>query len=387
MKRVLLRGPFLTVSGYGVHARQVARWALQNPDWDVKFQTLGWGITPWILDKNAEMGLAGKIMERSISHENIVGFDLSIQVQLPNEWDSRLARTNIGVTAAVETDKCNPQWIDCCNKMNAVVVPSSHTKKTLMNSGNVTSPIHVIPESFYDEILHSRSSSTDFNFSTSFNFLVFGQITGSNPENDRKNLFYTLKWMFEEFKDEKDVGIVFKANSGKMTRIDRAVTTKFVTQIVKEVRASEFPRIHLVHGNMKNEEMIDLMTHPSVKCMVSLTRGEGYGLPLLESAAVGLPIIATNWSGHTDFLDEENYLPIDYSLVNVHESRIDGKIFIPGSKWAMPSESDAKKKMRKFYQKSNTVKYKATEMSKRIRKDYSFASVSKMYDQKLADFI
>jgi len=387
MKRVLLRGPFLTVSGYGVHARQVARWALQNPDWDVKFQTLGWGITPWILDKNAEMGLAGKIMERSISHENIVGFDLSIQVQLPNEWDSRLARTNIGVTAAVETDKCNPQWIDCCNKMNAVVVPSSHTKKTLMNSGNVTSPIHVIPESFYDEILHSRSSSTDFNFSTSFNFLVFGQITGSNPENDRKNLFYTLKWMFEEFKDEKDVGIVFKANSGKMTRIDRAVTTKFVTQIVKEVRGSEFPRIHLVHGNMKNEEMIDLMTHPSVKCMVSLTRGEGYGLPLLESAAVGLPIIATNWSGHTDFLDEENYLPIDYSLVNVHESRIDGKIFIPGSKWAMPSESDAKKKMRKFYQKSNTVKYKATEMSKRIRKDYSFASVSKMYDQKLADFI
>ena len=387
MKRVLLRGPFLTVSGYGVHARQVARWALQNPDWDVKFQTLGWGITPWILDKNAEMGLAGKIMERSISHENIVGFDLSIQVQLPNEWDSRLARTNIGVTAAVETDKCNPQWIDCCNKMNAVVVPSSHTKKTLMNSGKVTSPIHVIPESFYDEILHSRSSSTDFNFSTSFNFLVFGQITGSNPENDRKNLFYTLKWMFEEFRNEKDVGIVFKANSGKMTRIDRAVTTKFVTQIVKEVRGSEFPRIHLVHGNMKNEEMIDLMTHPTVKCMVSLTRGEGYGLPLLESAAVGLPIIATNWSGHTDFLDEENYLPIDYSLVNVHETRIDGKIFIPGSKWAMPSESDAKKKMRKFYQKSNTVKYKATEMSKRIRKDYSFASVSKMYDQKLADFI
>jgi glycosyltransferase involved in cell wall biosynthesis len=193
--------------------------------------------------------------------------------------------------------------------------------------------------------------------------------------------------MFEEFKDEKDVGIVFKANSGKMTRIDRAVTTKFVTQIVKEVRGSEFPRIHLVHGNMKNEEMIDLMTHPSVKCMVSLTRGEGYGLPLLESAAVGLPIIATNWSGHTDFLDEENYLPIDYSLVNVHESRIDGKIFIPGSKWAMPSETDAKKKLRKFYQKSNTVKYKATEMSKRIRKDYSFASVSKMYDQKLADFI
>lgn len=388
MKRVLLRGPFLTVSGYGVHARQIARWALQNPEWDVRFQTLGWGITPWILDKNSESGLIGKIMERSISQDAISGFDLSIQIQLPNEWDPRLAKQSIGITAAVETDKCNPAWIDCCNRMNAVVVPSNHTKKTLMNSGRINVPVHVVPESFYDEILlENRNTRTNFNFSTSFNFLVFGQITGSNPENDRKNLFYTLKWIFEEFKDENDVGIVFKANSGKMTKIDRAITSKFISQITKETRRSSFPRVHLVHGNMKNEEMIDLMTHPTMKCMVSLTRGEGYGLPLLESAAVGLPIIATNWSGHTDFLDEENYIPVDYTLVNVHDSRIDGKIFMPGTKWAMPSESDAKKKMRKFYQKSNTIKFKASEMSKRIRRDYSFNSICKVYDQKLADFI
>ena len=156
MKRVILRGPFLTSSGYGVHARQIARWALQKRDWDVKVQTLPWGITPWMIERSDEGGLIGEIMDRTSPLQGLPQFDLSIQVQLPNEWDPNLARVNIGVTAGVETDRCNPEWIKACNRMSAIVVPSNHTRAGLENSGKLNVPIHVIPESFYDEIIEDN---------------------------------------------------------------------------------------------------------------------------------------------------------------------------------------------------------------------------------------
>ena len=213
MKKVLLRGPFLTNSGYGVHARQVARWALNKKDWDVKIQTLPWGITPWLIDRNLEDGLVGQIMDRT-GVESGAQYDLSFQIQLPNEWDDRLAKKNIGVTAAVETDICNPEWISHCNKMSAIVVPSKHAKRALEATGaaNLRTRVLVIPESYHDEIAHV-TDPINIDFSTSFNFLIFGQLTGNNPENDRKNIFYTLKWIFEEFANNDDVGIILKTNS------------------------------------------------------------------------------------------------------------------------------------------------------------------------------
>lgn len=380
-KRVLLRGPFLTNSGYGVHSRQVARWAISRPDWDVKCQVLPWGITPWLLDRDDESGLIGKIMDRT-AVESLDRFDLSIQVQLPDEWDAGLAKKNIGVTAGVETDICNPSWIDKCNQMSCVVVPSLHTKETLVRTGGdkLRTPVLVIPESYHDEMAE-ESGSLSVDFSTSFNFLVFGQITGNNPENDRKNLFYTLKWMFDEFRDNDDVGIVLKTNSGKMTKIDRALTEKVVRKIVAEARTGPYPRVHFLHGKMTNSEVSGLMKHPKIKSMVSLTRGEGYGLPLLEAAASGLPIIATGWSGYNDFLKSGDYIQVDYKLAPIHKTRIDGKIFIEGAQWAHPDEIDAKKRMRKFYQSSKMPTKRAKETAKRICKDFSFSAISRLYDE------
>ncbi len=381
MKNVLLRGPFLTLSGYGVHSRQIARWALQKKDWNVKVHATPWGITPWFINSDGEDGLVGKIMQKTVDTRNgLPKFDMSIQVQLPNEWDPNLADINIGVTACVETDRCNPQWVDACNRMSAVVVPTTFTKKTLENTGNIKVPIIVIPESFYDEILDDNIPALDHEFSTKFNFLVFGQLTGNNPENDRKNLFYTVKWLCEEFKDDPDVGIILKTNSGKATKIDKMVTQKFLNDLLNTVRPGKYPRVHLLHGKMTNDDMVSLYRNDSVKALVTLTRGEGFGLPILEAAASNVPVIATGWSGHTDFMGRGRYIVVDYNLEEIHPSRVDGSVFIQGSRWANVKEKDAKRKFRKFYEKPHMPQKWANDLSNTLKNEYSWESIKELYD-------
>ena len=166
-------------------------------------------------------------------------FDISFQLQLPNEWNPSLANYNVGLTAAVETDVCNPSWIESCNRMDAVIVPSKHAAECLNRSGKLKNPPIVVPESFCDSILDFSKEQTSValpRFSTNFNFLIFGQLTGDNPYNDRKNIFFTVKWICETFKDDKDVGIVIKTNVGRNTKIDRNKTKQIMKSLVKECR-------------------------------------------------------------------------------------------------------------------------------------------------------
>ena len=191
-KKVIVRAPLLTISGYGVHSRQLFEWALSREDFEVSAQCLPWGVTPWLINKDDKDGLVGQIMARSVDPTQQAKFDISFQIQLPNEWDPNIAQFNVGVTAAVETDRCHPSWIQNCNTMDLVIVPSQHTKNVLISSGQLTTPVVVVSESYYNVIDSPDLEPLDVDFQTDFNFLVFGQFTGNNPENDRKNLFYTV---------------------------------------------------------------------------------------------------------------------------------------------------------------------------------------------------
>ena len=384
MKTVILRAPLLTSSGYGTHSRQIFRWLLTKKNIDVKVQVVPWGVTSWLIDPTAEGGLIGEIMNRSTPAES--RSDISVQVLLPNEWDPTLGSKNIGISAFVETDSCNPTWLDACNKMDAIVVPSQHVKQCIENTGGIFRPLHVVPESFYDCISQSDLPGLDLKLETDFNFLVFGQLTGTNPWNDRKNLFYTIRWLCETFANDPNVGIVLKTNSGRSTPIDRQYTRRLVTKLLEEVRVGPYPKIHFLHGAFSQEEIASLYRHPKIKALLSLTRGEGFGLPLLEAAASGLPVIATRWSGHTDFLNMGKYLDVKYQLDSIHETRVDNQIFMEGSRWAEPIEEDVKKRLTKFRKAPDLPRQWAQDLQKKLLDSHSQKNIEKIYDEKLRGF-
>ena len=377
MKRVILRGPALTMSGYGVHTRQIARWLISLPGVDLTIQALPWGITPWTIGH--EDDLTVEIMTRC---KPITGkFDVSFQVQLPNEWDANLADFNVGITAGVETDRCNPAWSQNCQKMDHVIVPSKHTRDSFERNC-VIENMSIIPEAFPDSMLQDQEGLTLDNVTTSFNFLLFGQLTGNNPENDRKNIFHTIRVMCDVFKDNPDVGLIIKTNSGKSTKIDRQITRNILRQAISQVKPGPGPKIYLLHGHMNDDDIASLYTSKKIKALVSLTRGEGFGLPILEAAASGLPVIATNWSAYLDFMNLGKFISIDYSLVPIHETRQDNNIFMPGSMWANFNESDFREKILKFYKKSSIPQRWANELKVKIREGFCFESIATQYSKK-----
>jgi glycosyltransferase involved in cell wall biosynthesis len=375
---VVIRAPLLSISGYGHHSRQVFEFLMSIPNTNVSTQVVQWGNTSWIIDADQELGIAGDIMKRSTDRQS--GFDISFQVQLPDEWSNTLAKVNVGITAAVETNLCNPVWAEKCNLMDAIIVPSNFTKEVLQKSGKIEKPIFVVPEWFMPEI-ESSEFITDISTRTRFNFLIVSQLTAQDPDYDRKNIANTLKWIFETFKDDNDVGIILKTNSGRGTTIDRATTEHFLNQIISTSRKNSKVPVYFVHGCMTNEEVSGIYRNKSVRALVSLTRGEGFGLPILEAAASGLPVIATDWSAHTEFLNLGKWIKIDSNLVEIPESRSDGRIFIKGTKWANPSEESFKKKIKKFRESHETPSQWARELKDKCQSGFSKSTILKRYQE------
>lgn len=385
MKKVVIRAPLLSISGYGEHSRQVYRY-LKTKNIELKSHIVQWGNTPWMISDEGFSGLANDVMSSSTPETS--GFDVSFQIQLPDEWSTTLASFNVGVTAGVETDVCNPAWIEAINKMNLVIVPSTHVRDTFIRTGMVTTKMVVIGEWHQENLdLEPLESILNINFDTSFNFLLVSQLTATDDLHDRKNIMNTIKWFCEVFKDDKDVGLIIKTNLGRGTQIDRDQVHHVIKNLLSQVRKTQYPRVHVLHGNMTDHEICSLYRHKSIKGFISLTRGEGFGLPILDASVAGLPVITTNWSGHLDFMKLGKFVGVNYDLVKIPPNKIDKRIFVENSKWANPSEEDFKKRLAKFRSSYLTPKEWAEELSVKCKDKFSRSAIEKNYDDLLGQIL
>ena len=218
--------------------------------------------------------------------------------------------------------------------------------------------------------------------------MLVGQLTAQSPNEDRKNTFYAIKWFCEAFKGREDVGLIVKTNRGRNTSLDFKIVSKMFSQLVNEVREGEFPKVHFLHGNLSTSHMNSLYRDKSIKALLAPTRGEGYGLPILEAAVCGLPVITTNWSGHLDFMNLGKFISLNYNLIPVTEARVDGNVFVKNAKWAMPIEDDFKEKLIKFSKKGDSIPKKwAKELSEKVKEKYSFEQISEEYSSFFKDYL
>lgn len=392
MKRVLLRGPLLTNSGYGVHSRQVFSWLIKRKDIDLKCQILPWGTNPWILSKKYSNNIIEKILERSIDEKNLLiqKYDETYQVQMPEEW-IKLSKKDVGITAGIESNLCNTSVLNHINKMDLVIVPSNFSKKCLEDTAinnkiDLETNIDIVPES-YPECFDNVSIDSirkDLDIKTEFNFLVFGQITNLDFKKDRKNTFNTIKTLIEAFKENKDVGIILKTNIGKNNKLNKKQIKQILSEFLLKHNLQKEKRnckLYIICENLSESELYNLYTDKKIKALVSGTRGEGFGLTHLESARLGLPIITTNWSGYKDFL-EDDMISVNYTLENVN---IDNSIFSKDSMWAKFDEEDMKEKLKLYYKKSDFYIKRSKKLKNKIKQKFCLDNIIKIYNSKVSD--
>lgn len=381
MKKILLRGPLLTNSGYGVHSRQVYKWLSGLKNVDLRCQLLSWGNNPWILDLDHDKGIVKSILDKSIDPKeiSITKFDETYQVQLPTEW-IKISNYDVGITAGIESDYCNKDIISNINKMNKVIVPSRYSKNTFLNTAKKfnkeINEINVIGESFPDLFSQKEINNieTTIKHKTGFNFLIFGQITNILPEKDRKNTVKTLNTIVKAFKDNHNVGVILKTNLGKNSKIDKKYTKKLIKSSLGNLNENRRCRIYLAHGNLNQEELISL--YKSTNVLVSGTRAEGYGLTHLEASSLGIPIVSTGYSGYEDFL-KENYIKVNYKMKKIN---FESNLFQKGlSSWAEFDEEDMIFKLKEVYKNYNYYKEKSEDYKKTIKQNYNIQSIINSY--------
>ncbi len=297
-----------------------------------------WGNTPW--------GFIQDNPEWEFLNEHIWNYsqlpkqpEIWMQITIPNEFQP-VGKYNIGVTAGVETTLAPGDWIEGINRMDLTLTSSEHSKKVFLDTvlqkvdqrtnqvigeARVEKPVEVLFEGADTEIykvLDKVDSFSELNdIKEKFAFLFVGHWINGDLGEDRKNVGFLIKMFFEVFKNKKDKpALILKTSQMGSSYIDRDEILKKIKMIKASINSKDLPNVYLIHGEFTDVEMNELYNHPKIKAMISLTKGEGYGRPLLEFSLTKKPIITTNWSGHTDFLNPEFTSMLPGQLTDVHSS-------------------------------------------------------------------
>tara|TARA_R110002020_G_scaffold4368_2_gene19266 strand:- start:116 stop:1420 length:1305 start_codon:yes stop_codon:yes gene_type:complete len=341
--------PIDTYSGYGARARDFVKSLVEVNKYDVKILSQRWGNTTkgFIKDNKKEWGFLEELIIPGLKEKP----DYWCMITVPNEFQS-VGKYNIGLTAGIETTNCDVEWIKGCNRMDLILTSSEHSKSSFLNSQfqhsenekdiiKLEKPIEVL---FEGGNLNTYKVIKDFNnkelynqidsISEDFAYLNVGHWMQGNFGHDRKNIAFTIKSFYETFKNLKNPpALILKICKVNSSIIDKEQVQRKINDVRDSIEGKNIPSVYLLHGDFTNEEMNEIYNHPKIKAMVSHTKGEGFGRPLLEFSLVDKPIIASGWSGHLDFLNKD-YVGLCGGKVNPIDKSAQVKgILIEGSKW------------------------------------------------------
>jgi len=398
--------PIETMSGYGARSRDIVKALLKQDKYDIKIISQRWGNTSYNA-LNPNIAEDKKLLDLIWRQPQLPQQpDVWIQITVPNEFQP-VGKYNIGITAGIETTLCDPGWIEGVNRMDLTLVSSEHAKRVFEQSTferrdkntnqlagiiKLKKPVEVLFEGvdlnkyFFikDEDLDGTELIQSLDgIKEDFCYLFVGHWLQGSIGEDRKNVGYMIKAFLEIFKNKKiKPALILKTSQVTNCIIDREDILGKIDAVRQTVKG-DLPNVYLLHGDLDDKDINDLYNHGKVKAMVSLTKGEGFGRPLLEFSLSKKPIIASNWSGHLDFLNPEYTVLVDGTLTNVHPSAAAKNMILSESQWFTPNDAEVADAFKNIYENYSKYSEKAKRQAHYSKTNFSFDKMVETLDNML----
>ncbi len=248
--------------------------------------------------------------------------EIVIHSGFPHFFRMEPGKIHIG-RVMLESDSLPRLWAEVLNTMDEVWVASAFNIKTFAAGGVDPKKLVVVPDMVDSRFAPPKKAKSDGKV---FRFLsVFMDLSL------RKGWEVMLHAFATQFPENKNVEWVVQCAPESAKKLNAVIRTL-------KKRGHATGNIKVLGRTPTMEQLVKL--YQSSDCYVLPTRGEGFGRPYLEAAASGLPVIATGWSGQTDFLNDANSRLLKYKLVDVPAPDALDCYFLAGQKWAEPSHDD-----------------------------------------------
>lgn len=345
--QIVFRHTLYDASGYGNSARNIA-FGMENLGADVKVESLG--SNDGILAP-ADVERIQRMQAKPDQEEQVL---VTLNAGITPEEKSRFKK----VLSCVmwETSKLPQSMVIGCNQYDGVIVPNEFNRQAFLSAG-VTTPMYIAPYGVDLEQYSMNGPSDRFGeLEDQFLFLsVFGWSLRKGPD-------VLIRAYVEEFHEHEPVVLIIKTHGMKINEFNNSWYEDIMNAVGK---TSDRPRIRVVTKAMTLQQTAAV--YRGADCFVLPTRGEGVGLPILESMASGTPVIATGWGGHTDFLGPRTGYLIPYKLVPASPLHFTD-LYNKDQLWADADIGSLRVLMRKLYNKRRESNPKVSEAYEEAKK-------------------
>jgi glycosyltransferase involved in cell wall biosynthesis len=264
----------------------------------------------------------------------------------------RFPRRGIGFTMT-EVDGVPADWVRRANAMEEIWTPTDFNRRALLACG-VKRPVHVIPlgidpDQFHPGVARVPNPRGDYVFVSNFEW------------SERKDPELLLRTFNHTFRCTEPVLLVCKINHS-----DPGI---HVPNAIRALGLDERGgRIYFIYNReIPHHELASL--YRSADCFVITSRGEGWGLTPLEAMACGLPAIATDWGGHTAFLDPSDTYPLHVRSLT---PAMPSYPYYAGFLWAEPDEEHLSFLLRHVVEHQDEARERGLRASARVRSTFTW---------------